>query len=67
MTHITSQLAATHDHWFDEPASSHIWPAIRLWGRHFAKQHPWFVDAVEWFGAGLLAIGMLAGTLIANA
>jgi len=67
MTHITSQLAETHDHWFDEPTSSHVFPAMRLWVRHFAKQHPLFVNAVEWFGAGLLATGLLAGTLIANA
>jgi hypothetical protein len=67
MTHITPQLAATHDHWFDESAASHMLPALRLWARHFTKHHPIIVEALEWSSAGLLAISMLLGTLIANA
>lgn len=67
MTRISSQLAATHDHWFEEPTASHMLPALRLWARHFIKQHPMVVDALEWSGASLLAISTLVGTLIANA
>jgi len=67
MTHITHQRAATHDHWFDEPAGLHAVPALRLWWRHFAKHHPMLVDAIEWTGSGVLALGLLFGTLIANA
>jgi hypothetical protein len=67
MTHVTYQLAATHDHWFDEPGAAHILPALRLWARRLAKRHPVAVDALEWMGAGLLAMSVLVGTLIANA
>jgi hypothetical protein len=45
------QLAATHDHWFDEPVAL----------------HPTVVDAMEWAGCSVLALGVLLGTLIANA
>jgi hypothetical protein len=67
MTQLTLQLAATHDHWFEQTAARHAVPALKLWWRHFAKQHAVIVDGIEWTGCGILAIGLLVGTLIANA
>jgi hypothetical protein len=40
MTQLTFAIAATHDHWFEEPAARPVYPAVRLWWRHFSKQHP---------------------------
>jgi hypothetical protein len=45
----------------------HALSAARLWWRHFAKQHPVTVNALEWTGSGALAFGLVVGTLIANA
>jgi hypothetical protein len=67
MTQLTYQLAATHDHWFEQPAARHAVPALKLWWRHFSKQHPVMADGIEWAGCGVVAIGLLVGTLIANA
>jgi hypothetical protein len=67
MTQLTMQLAATHDHWFEEPAAKHAFPALKLWWKHFAKQHPIVADGLEWTGCGGIAVGLLFATLIANA
>jgi hypothetical protein len=67
MTGLTLQLAATHDHWFEEPAAKHVFPALRLWWRHLAKEHPIIADGIEWTGCGVVAIALLLGSLIANA
>jgi hypothetical protein len=67
MTHLTLQLAATHDHWFEEPAAKHAFPALKLWWKHFSKQHPIIVDGLEWTGCGVVAVTLLFGTLIGNA
>jgi hypothetical protein len=67
MTRFTHQMAATHDHWFEEPANSHAIPALMLWWRHFAKQHSVVVDAMEWMVCGLVAVSLLIAELIANA
>jgi hypothetical protein len=67
MTQLTFQLAATHDHWFEEPATRHAFPAVKLWWRHLAKQHPIITECLEWSACGLVAGAMLVGTLIANA
>jgi hypothetical protein len=67
MTHLTLQLTATHDHWFEEPANRHALPALKLWWRHFSKQHPIIFDSIEWAGCGVLAVAVLVGSLIANA
>jgi hypothetical protein len=67
MTHLTIQLAATHDRWFQEPAAKHAYPALQLWWRHLAKKHPWAIEGLEWMGASTLAIILLIGALIANA
>jgi hypothetical protein len=67
MTQISYHLAATHDHWFDQSATSHAIPAIKLWWRHFAKQHVIFVDALEWGACGFFAVTLLLSELIANA
>jgi hypothetical protein len=66
MTQLTLQLAATHDHWFEEPAAKHAFPALMLWWRHLAKQHPIIADGIEWTGCGTIAIAVLCGSLIAN-
>ena len=67
MTHLTLQLAATHDHWFEEPAAKHVFPALKLWWKHFSKQHSIIVDGLEWTGCGVVAVTLLFGTLIGNA
>jgi hypothetical protein len=67
MTQLTLQLAATHDHWFEEPAAKHAFPALRLWWRHLAKQHPIIADGIEWAGCGAIAVAVLCGSLIGNA
>jgi hypothetical protein len=67
MTHLTLQLAATHDHWFEEPAANHAVPALRLWWRHFTKQRPATADGLEWTACGAVAIAVLLSSLIANA
>jgi hypothetical protein len=67
MTQLTIQLAATHDHWFQEPAAKHAYPALKLWWRHFSKQHAVIADGIEWIGCGTVAVTLLVGTLIANA
>jgi hypothetical protein len=60
-------LAATHDRWFEEPVSKHALPALKLSWRHFSKHHPIMADAIEWSSCGVLAAGLIASTLIANA
>jgi hypothetical protein len=67
MTQLTMQLAATHDHWFEEPAAKHVFPAFKLWWKHFVKHYPIVADGLEWTGCGFIAVGLLFGTLIANA
>jgi len=67
MTHLTFDLAATHDHWFEEPAAKHALPALKLSWRHFAKHHPIMADLIAWSSCGVLAAGLIASTLIANA
>ena len=67
MTQLTFQLAATHDRWFHEPAVKHAFPGLKLWWKHLSKQHRFMADALEWSGCGALAVGLLLGTLIANA
>jgi len=46
MTQLTLQLAATHDHWFEEPAAKHAFPALKLWWKHFSRQHPIVTDGL---------------------
>jgi hypothetical protein len=67
MTHLSYQLAATHDHWLEEPMLGHAIPALQLWWRHFARKHVIFVDVLEWVACGFLAVTLLAAELIANA
>jgi hypothetical protein len=67
MTQLTFQLAATHDRWFHEPAVKHVFPALKLWWKHLSKRHPIMVDVLEWTGCSAVAVGLLVGTLIANA
>jgi hypothetical protein len=67
MTQLTFEIAATHDHWFEEPAAKHAYPALKLWWRHLSKQHPIIAQGVEWSGCSLVAGAMVAGTLIASA
>jgi hypothetical protein len=67
MTQLTLQLASTHDHWFDEPATDHALVAARLRWRQFVKRHLAAVDALEWVSCCILGIAMLVATLIANA
>jgi hypothetical protein len=67
MTQLTLQLAATHDHWFEEPAALRAFPALKLWWKHLSKQHPIIADGLEWIGCGVIAAAVLFGTLIANA
>lgn len=67
MTQLTLQLAATHDHWLEEPATRHAIPALKLWWRHFARQYPNAVNALEWVACGLLTLVLLTAELIANA
>jgi hypothetical protein len=67
MTQLTLQLAATHDHWFEEPATRHAFPAAKLWWRHLSKQHPIIADGLEWAGCGAVAVALVFGSLIANA
>jgi hypothetical protein len=64
MTHLTLELAATH--WFEEPATKHALPAMKLWWKHFAKQHSFLADSFEWIGCGAIAVAILFGSLIAN-
>jgi hypothetical protein len=45
----------------------HALPALKLAWKHFTKQHPIVADALECTGCGALAVGLLFGTLIANA
>jgi hypothetical protein len=66
MTQLTFELAATHDHWFEEPTAKHALPAIKLLWRHFSKLHPIVADAFEWMACGVLAAALLAASLIAN-
>jgi hypothetical protein len=66
MTQLTLQLAATHDHWFEEPVTRHVLPALKLGWRHFSKQHAILVDGLEWAGCGVIALAVLFGSLIAN-
>jgi hypothetical protein len=67
MTRLTLQLAATHDHWFEEPAAQHALPAFKLFWKHFSKQHPIVVDSIEWTGCGAIGLMVLLGSLVANA
>jgi hypothetical protein len=67
MAQLTLHLAATHDHWFEEPATRHAFPAVKLWWRHISKQHPIIADGIEWGVCGAVAIAILFGSLIANA
>jgi hypothetical protein len=67
MTQLTIQLAATHDHWFQEPVTRHAYPALKVWWRHLSKKHPWAIEGLEWIGSGTLAVILLIGTLIGNA
>jgi hypothetical protein len=62
MTQLTMRLAATHDHWFEEPAAKHAFPALKLWWKHFAKHHPIVADGLEWAGCGAIAAALLFGT-----
>jgi hypothetical protein len=34
MTQLAMQLAATHDHWFEEAAAKHAFPALKLRWKH---------------------------------
>jgi hypothetical protein len=67
MTQLTTQLAATHDQWFEEPAAKHTFPALKLSWRHFSKYYPTAADGLEWAGCGAVAVTILFGTLLANA
>ena len=71
MTHLTLRLAATHDHWFEHPASKRAIPGLQLWWHHFAKKHSSshtvLLEAMEWSGAGVIALLILVAALIANA
>ena len=67
MTQLTLQLAATHDHWFEEPVAKHAFPALKLWCKHFSKRRPIVADGLEWAGCSAIAVALLFGTLIANA
>jgi hypothetical protein len=67
MTQLTFAIAATHDHWFEEPTARYVYPAARLWWRHFSKQHSFVADTIEWSACGVLGVGVLVGSLIANA
>jgi hypothetical protein len=67
MTQFTLDIAATHDHWFEEPAAKHVFPALKLGWRHFARQHPIVSDGLEWAGCSAIAIVIVFGSLIANA
>jgi len=67
MTGLTLAIAATHDHWFEEPTAKDALPAVRLWWRHFSKHHPITADAIEWSAYGVVAAAMLAGGLITSA
>jgi hypothetical protein len=67
MAQLSSAIAAKHDHWFEEPAAKHVLPALKLWLRHFSKQHPIAADAIEWSAGGMVAVAVVAGTLVANA
>jgi len=67
MTQLTLQLAATHDHWFEEPAPKHAFPAAKLWWRHLPKQHPIIADGLEWGSCGAVSLALVLGWLIANA
>lgn len=66
MTHLTFELAATHDRWFREPAVKHAYAALKLVWKHFARQHSLMADALEWTGCGAIAVGILFATLIAH-
>jgi hypothetical protein len=35
MKHLTAELAATHDHWFDQSPAQHALPATKLFGATF--------------------------------
>jgi hypothetical protein len=67
MTQLTFAIAATHDHWSEESAAKHALPALKLWWKHFSKQHPIVADGIEWAGCSAIAVALLFGTLIANA
>jgi hypothetical protein len=66
-TRFTFAIAAAHDHWFKEPTARHVYPAARLWWQHFSKQHPIGTDAIEWSACGVIGVGVLVASLIANA
>ena len=67
MTQLTMNLAATHDHWADEPSLRHAGAGIKLWWRHLNRHHPLVVDIAEWCGAAAIAAAMLIAQLIVNA
>jgi len=67
MTQLTINLAATHDHWADEPALKHAGAAVKLSWRHFKRLHPLIVDIIEWAGAAVIASAILIAQLVANA
>jgi hypothetical protein len=67
MTQLSLRVAATHDHWRDQPANKHIIAALQLRWRHFAKRYPLVADGLEWVSCGVIALAMLVATLIANA
>jgi hypothetical protein len=66
-TQLTIQLAATHGHWFEQPAAKHAFPALKFWWKHFSKPHAIIADGLEWTGSGAVAVVILLGTLIGNA
>ena len=67
MMQLTFELAATHDHWFEESVAKDAFPALKLEWRHLSKQHPIIADALEWSTGGIMAAAIVAGTLVANA
>jgi hypothetical protein len=66
MTGLTLRIATTHDHWFDRPASEHLLARVRLRWRHFIKSYPIIANPLEWSLCGVIAVGLLFSSLIAQ-
>jgi hypothetical protein len=69
MRHLTPRLAATHDHWLDEPAIKHAIPSLQLWWHHFTKRDArdgsLLLETMEWTATAAIALLMLFCELVA--
>jgi hypothetical protein len=69
MTCLTPRLAATHDHWFNEPAIKRAVPGLRLWWHRFtkrdAKDGALLLEVMEWTATVAVALLMLLCGLVA--